>query len=317
MIRKMLYRKIIVATSLLVVLLMLYLIPENNTIKFKETSISYNYSNDLKAVYLLDDNNYVSRIMMPISSSSSLDIAHDMLEILTIGGRYENKIKNGFRGVIPSGVNVNNVQIDDNILMLDFSHDFLDVSNSYEEKMLESIIYTLTGIDGIDKISILVDGEKLLNLPNSKKVISEFLDRSYGINKEYDLVSMNDINSYIIYYTNKSNDDIYYVPITKYVNDLNKDKIRVIINELSSSFITETNLSSYLSSNIKLLNYEIEDDIIKLTFNNDIFSDINSNNILEEVIYTISLSIMDNIPVNDIVFIVDDNIVCKSSEIIN
>ncbi len=317
MIRKMLYRKIIVATSLLLVLLMLYLIPLDNSIKFKETSISYNYSNNMKAVYLLDSNNYVSRVMMSINTSVVIDNVYDMLEILTIGGKYENKIKNGFKSVIPSMVNVNSVKLDNNILTIDFSKEFLDIKDESIEKVLEAIIYTLTGIDGVDKISILVDGNKLTNILDNNKIIPEFLDRSYGINKEYDLVSINDIDSYTIYYISENNDDIYYVPVTKYINDNGKDKIKVIINELASSYITETNLSSYLSSNIRLLNYEIDNDIIRLTFNNDIFSDITSNNILEEVIYTISLSIMDNIPVNDIEFIVGDRMVCKSSDIIN
>ncbi len=34
--------------------------------------------------------------------------------------------------------------------------------------MLEAIIYTLTSIDGIDKVIIKVEGEVLNKLPNSK-----------------------------------------------------------------------------------------------------------------------------------------------------
>lgn len=316
MIRKILYRKIIVATSLLLVLLMLYLIPENNTVEFKETNLTYTYPNDLEVVYLLDNNNYVSRTVMSIDSSDIVNMAYDMIDALTIGGKNENKIQNGFKGIIPSLVTVKDIKIVDGILTIDFSKDFLEIKEEYEEAMMEAIIYTLTGIKGIDKINILVEGEKLTNLPNSNKLLPEFLDRSYGINKEYNLVSLNDIDSYIVYYVSKNNGSNYYIPVTKYVNDKESDKIKVIINELASSYISETNLSSYLSNNIKLLDYEIEDDIIKLNFNSDIFSDITSNNILEEVIYTISLSIMDNIMVNEVVFMVDGNIICQSSNII-
>ena len=317
MLRKFLYRKIIVATSLLLVLLMLYLIPENNSVKFQETNLSYVYPNDLEVIYLLDENNYVSRTVMSIDASDEVKMVYDMIDALTIGGKHESKIQNGFRAIIPSMVSVNDIKIDDGILTIDFSKDFLDIKTEYEERMLEAIIYTLTGIKGIDKINILIDGEKLTNLPNSNKILPEYLDRSYGINKEYDIVSFNDIDSYVIYYVNKNNGSNYYIPITKYVNDKNSDKIKVIINELASSYISETNLSSYLSSNAKLLDYELDDDIIKLNFNNDIFNDITSNNILEEVIYTISLSIMDNINVNEVIFMVDGNVICQSSNIID
>lgn len=317
MIQRMLYRKILVATSLLIVLLMLYLIPENkNNIKFIETNVSYTYPNDLMVVYLLDSNNYVSRMVMPVDSSSEEMLVYELLDTLTIGGKRENKIPNGFRGLIPSNVSTNKIELKDGILTIDFSHEFLELERDIEEKTIEAIIYTLTSIKGIDKINILVDGNKLTNLPNSGKLLPEFLDRSYGINKEYNLVSLNDVDSYIVYYVSSVNGTNYYIPVTKYVNDREHDKIRVIINELASSYISETNLSSYLSSNIKLLDYEIDEDIIKLNFSKEIFSDITSNNILEEVIYTISLSIMDNIPIDEVIFMVEGNIICQSSNII-
>lgn len=317
MIRKMLYRKIIVATSLLVVLFMLYLIPENNdTVKFRETNISYTYPNDLEVVYLIDSNNYVSRTVMPVNSNNEESMVYELLDILTIGGKRENTIPNGFRGLIPSSVTVKNIELHDGVLTIDFSREFLDMKKEFEEKTLEAIIYTLTSIKGIEKINILVEGNKLGNLPNSGKLLPEFLDRSYGINKEYNLVSTNDIDSYIVYYVSSINGTNYYIPITKYVNSDSRDKIKVIINELASSYISETNLSSYLNSNIELLDYKIDDDVIKLFFNKQIFSDITSNNILEEVIYTISLSIMDNIPVNEVIFMVDGNIICQSSNIV-
>ena len=62
MLKKMLYRKIVVASSLLLVILMLYLIPSNKEeIEIKNQTLEYIYPNDLEVIYLLDDNNYLSR----------------------------------------------------------------------------------------------------------------------------------------------------------------------------------------------------------------------------------------------------------------
>ena len=44
---------------------------------------------------------------------------------------------------------------------------------------------------------------------------------------------------------------------------------------------------SFLNVSTKLLNYEIVDNTLKLNFNNMILNDVTSNNILEEVVYTI------------------------------
>ena len=159
--------------------------------------------------------------------------------------------------------------------------------------MIESIVYTLTSIKGIDKIKIQVDSSPLTKLPNSKEQLPEELDKNYGINKTYDLVTTNNIISYTTYYVNKYNNNEYYVPVTKYINNKDNDIIKIIIKELSSSPIYETNLMSYLNAGAVLEDYELLDNNLKLNFNELLLNDINKKNLLEEVIYTISLS-MDN-----------------------
>ena len=49
----MLYKKILVASSLLVVLFMLYLIPTKKEVEFAETNLEYVYPNDLEMTMLL------------------------------------------------------------------------------------------------------------------------------------------------------------------------------------------------------------------------------------------------------------------------
>ena len=70
---------------------------------------------------------------------------------------------------------------------------------------------------------------------------------------------------------------------------------------------------SFLNVNTKLLDYEQEDNILKLKFNDMILSDITSNNILEEVIYTISLSMNDMLWVTEIVFYAEDEEIYTSN----
>ena len=222
-----------------------------------------------------------------------MDKAKDLLDSLTIGGKKSNIIPNGFRSIIPPDTSILNIELKDKILTIDFSKEFLDVSEVEEEKMIESIIYTLTSIKGIDKIIIKVEGNILTNLPHSKKIIPSVLDRSYGINKEYELTTINNIDSYTVYYVNKYNDSNYYVPVTKYINKEEIEPVKVIIKELSSSPIYETNLMSHLNAGVVLNDYELEGNNLKLNFNELLLSDPDSNKILEEVIYTIGLSMND------------------------
>ena len=70
---------------------------------------------------------------------------------------------------------------------------------------------------------------------------------------------------------------------------------------------------SYVNSNVSLLDYTIEDQSLKLNFNDSILSDTTSNHILEEVIYTISLSMEDNYDIKEVIFLVNDEEIYKNS----
>lgn len=309
----MLYKKILVASSLLVVLFMLYLIPTKKEVEFAETNLEYVYPNDLETVYLLDSNDYVARVLISASNDSIISKATSLIDALTIGGKKENVIPNGFRSIIPSGTKVIDIELEDGVLVINFSKDILDIDKKYEDKMIESLTYTLTSINGIDSIKLLVDGKKLKKLPNSNKLLPTFLDKSYGINKIYEITNVGNIDSYTVYFVNSVNDNKYYIPVTKYVNDYKQDKIRIIIDELASSFTYQSNLSSFLNENTKLLNYEVIDKQIKLNFNDMIFSDITNNDILEEVVYTICLSINDSIDIDSVVFLANDREILKKN----
>ena len=178
--------------------------------------------------------------------------------------------------------------------------------------MIEAIIYTLTSIENVDNVIIKVDNKTLEKLPNSGKKLPQILDKSFGINKVYDITSMHNIDYFTLYYVNSFNDNNYYVPVTKYINNDNQDKIKIIIEQLSSAPIYESNLMSFLDVSAKLLDYSLEESKIKLNFNNAILSDVVNNNILEEVIYTISLSLNDNYGVEEVLFYVDDEEIYKS-----
>ena len=233
------------------------------------------------------------------------------MEILIKDGKGESKIPNGFRSLISSETKINSVHYNDGLIKIDFSSELLDTNIEQEEKIIEAIVYTLTSIENVDKVIIYVDGDILTKLPKTGITLPSTLDKSYGINKEYDISSYKDINKVTVYYVSKYNDNTYYVPVTKYLND-EREKIKIIVDELASSYLYNSNLMSYLNSNTTLLSSEITDDTLSLVFNQYVFSDQTTKNILEEVIYTIGLSIGVNYDVKQVVFNVDNQEIYKS-----
>ncbi len=318
MLKRIVSRKILVTITALFALLLIYLIPKKNLDNDIQDTIPQQLeyvNNDVitDVIYLFDNYNYLARtnVITNISDKEIEKKARELINILIKDGAGENKIPNGFKSVLPSDTKIISLNYEDGLIKVNFSKELLDVKEEMEEKMIEAIVYTLTNIEGVNKVIIYVENDILSKLPKSKINLPATLDRSFGINKDYDLKSSKDINQVNIYYINKYNDNYYYVPVTKYVNDP-REKIRIIIDELSSSHVYNSNLMSFLNSNTKLLTVEQVDNKLNLGFNSYIINDEVENNILEEVIYTISLSIKDNYDVEEVIFSVDDQEIYKS-----
>lgn len=316
MLKRMSIRKIMVSSLALFALLLLYLIPDNSDreLKIDNSNVEYVYDNTVESIYLLDSNDYVARTSIATCNCDSINVARELISGLTIDGSKSSIIPNGFKPIIPAGTSILDIKLEDNILFIDFSSELMDIKNDYEEKMIESLIYTLTSVDGIDKVKIQVEGKDLNKLPHSGKILPTVLDKSYGINKKFEITSLKDIDSYTVYYVSSYNDNKYYVPVTRYINNKgDNDKIKIIVDELAAAPIYETNLMSYLNGGTELLDYKLEDGILKLNFNNSILDDIASNNILEEVIYTISLSVQDLYSdVQEVDFLVENEEIYKN-----
>jgi len=316
MLKRISIRKITLATFTLFVLMLMYLLPDNT--KDLEVPQTEQYVNldttNIHEIYLLDKNNYIARTTISYVNSDDKSIeskAKELIEAMIIGGVKESLIPNGFKAIIPIDTKILSITFDNGTLKIDFSKEFLDINEDYEEKMIESICYTLTSIKEVKGILIYVDGTLLTELPKSKKFLPTILDRSFGVNKVFNITSLKNVEPVTIYYINKYNDNYYYVPVTKYTNNTD-DKVKVIIEELAGTPTYENNLMSFLNSNTELLNYEIKDKQMKLEFNNYLIDDIDKMNILEEVKYTISLSIKDNFDIDEIVFYVDNEEIEKT-----
>lgn len=312
MLRKFAYNKIFRTTGMLLLFLLLLLFPASKEYTLDDIK-TVKTSSDIKKneVFLIDKEGYVARSKVPISYSNSKDYAKKLIELLIIGGKYEEKIPNGFKAIIPTDTKINGISINNDEITIDLSKEFLELKDESEEKAIEALTYNLTSIDNISKVYILVDGKKISMLNSSKKNVTQPFTRKDGINKKYDVTNYKDVNKTTVYYVSKANNDFYYVPITRVNND-KRDKIRIIIDELTSSHIYETNLMSFLNYNAKLMSYSFDDDKVLLNFNDYLFDDANEKSILEEVVYSICLSIRDNYDINEVIFLVDGKEITKS-----
>ncbi len=299
MLKKKAFRKIFITTFTVFVLLTFYLIPSND----KKNDYIYRYT-EHKTVktFLMNKNNQLTMVDVTTFSRDDASVIKEIIKNLTMTDDFT--VLDGFTRLIPEDVILKDVSIDENVASVLFSKKFYDINPNILENVIESISYSILSLNNINGVSIYVENE---NISNRFPFVPSIIKKDYGINKRT-LIKGRAIDSkmVIVYYIDNIDDKNYYVPITKYVND-KRDKIKIIIDELTSSYIYEPNLITLLNKNIKLLDYDIKEDVCTLNFNNSIFMEQNS--ILQEVVYTISYSIFSNFEdVKKVVFMVDGEV---------
>ncbi len=292
-------KRIMLASLSLLILLFIYLFPvkENGAIENEIT-----YLEALKMpIYLSDENNYVARINILKASENINSNIEVIISSLTENSKESTYLPNGFNPVIPKNTTLLSYELVNKVLKLDFSKELLNITKEKEVLLIEALIFSLCEFEEIDSIMIFVEGKLLENLPNSNEKLPDILNKNFGINKVYDITSIKNVDHTINYYLAKTNDYTYYIPITKVTNN-KSEKVEIIIANLKTSPITQTNLISYLKASATLESYEVLEESINLSFNSELIADLSSDTIIEEVKYSIFLSVRDTYNVQSVNF---------------
>ena len=288
-------RKILKSTVALFILLLLCIFPKENTDSFSQEVI---YIDELTIpIYTIDKHNYVARTN--VAKRNNNDDIKYIIDLLTIDSLTSITLPDGFISIIPKNTKLISYDLKEGLLKLNFSEEFLNISQDNSRKMIESIVYSLCELDNVDKIMIFIENEKLNTLPNSNITIPLTLDKSFGVNVVFNLIDIKNTTKATIYYIGKNQDSYYYIPITKITNN-DTEAVEVIVNELKTTPIYETNLISYLNASYELKDYQILENAIELSFNNQLIANLDEKDIEEKVKYTLALSLRDTYNIEDI-----------------
>lgn len=297
MLRQKILRKIYFTTLIVFILFVI----SSFTINKNISNIKVEYQKNISSIYLLDENDYLLKVNVMVKDKL-MDNIPIIIDSLKIG----NKHYSGLRGIIPNNTKIQDIKLDDNILTIDFNSELLNINSEYEEKVIESIVYSLLEFKEIKGIKITINKKPLTILPKSNITLSDILTKEFGINKTYHLTNMNNILKVVLYYYEEKGNNNYYVPVTKYLNSKD-DKVKVIIENLKNNYLSETNLMSYLNEKVSIKNYEQSSNIVTITFANVL--DFNDDFISEEVIYTLASSILESMDVEKVIFMQNNTII--------
>ena len=299
MLRKKALTRITLTTLVLFIMLVSFyfeLITPNINKKLDEVEYVANLTTT--HIYLLNEDNYLVKVDILLSQNEIIEQARDIINNLYVN----NKKYNNLKGLIPSNTKINKIDFVNNTLIIDFSNDLLKVNKNLEEKVIESLVYSLLEIKEIKNIQLKIDGKIINKLEKSNITLPDILDESIGINKTFSINKIKDIQKVVLYYVFDNSEVEYFVPVTKYINS-KEDKVKIIIDSLKGSFTSNTNLKSYLNYKTDIKDYSLDDDILTISFNS-----LNEEN-LECITYVLACSVFDSTEIEKVIFEVNDKIV--------
>lgn len=229
-----------------------------------------------RRVYLLSKDNITIPVSIKMSKFNSVE--EEILEVFSLLKEDSKLNSSYFQGVIPKDTMVLSLQIDEGLLTLNLSEEFLNQSFS-QTSIESSLTYTMLQFEEINKLSLCVED----------KYQSDILTTSIGINvSNYNLTSIVDKELMTYYYQKEYGGTNFYIPKSIYVEKANSDNL-TFFNGLSYRLpgtygLKKIDTYSYLSSS------QVEADTMTFAIDKNGLAD---ENLVKKDLYDLILLSMD------------------------
>ena len=179
-----------------------------------------------RKVYMLDNDNYLVPLTFAFDSKELL--ADDIRYVISMLRDESALTSKGYNTLLNENVKIQGIELENNILNVDFSKEFNEHDVSKEEQIIESLTWTLMQYDEVNGVTISVDGVKLEMLPQSKIMLPDVLDKTIGINKYYDTTgNIYNTTSVTVFYEKENFGETVYVPVTRRIIEEENEKMSV------------------------------------------------------------------------------------------
>lgn len=262
-------------------------------------------SEDYYVVYALHESDNLVKTY--VEKGEEQDPIHAIFDVLTTKS---NQLPAGTTSLISPMTTLNNYKLDNGVLTLDLSADFLDYTTEEEQDLLSSLVWTYTELADVDKVKFEIDGESVNNL-NGALSVGRGLDRSMGINLELDTTNYDETQLVTLYFVTDDSQEGLLVPVTRLIS-ASTDPITYAVSALIQGPVNENYISVFDQNTTLLSEPVVSDGLISLNFSKELYYDSEqtkvSSMMLTQLVMTltelediemVSVSINGNIKVMD------------------
>ncbi|MEH7116598.1 GerMN domain-containing protein [Neobacillus vireti] len=257
-------------------------------------------------LYLIDKDGYVVPQTLALPKTTS--VAKQALQYLVANGPVTDMLPNDFRAVLPEDTDMSvDINKDNGVATVNFSKEFKNYQPEDEQKILQSVTWTLTQFDNIKSVKLKMNGHELTEMPVNGTPVSENLSRATGINIDNtDVVDITNTKPVTVYYMGGEEGSYYYVPVTRRISNAEKDNYAAVVNELIKGPSAKSSLVSEFMSDVKLLDApKYENGTVTLNFNKNIFDSFKEKEISQSLLDTLVLSLTEQQGVEKVAVEVD------------
>ncbi|MBE9918029.1 hypothetical protein G8C92_28940 [Paenibacillus donghaensis] len=248
-------------------------------------------------VYLMNDKGLLAPVSLGIPESKDEDALKQALQALVSGGEYAKYLPKGFAGILPAGTEVQHVTVDQDqkMAVVEFNNAFTKYDAPDERKILEAVIWTLTGFPGVQSVQLWVDGQRLTEMPQNDTPLNHPLSRSFGINLEQaDGVSLTHSTPVTVYFATVTPDGAYsyYVPVTRLVQP-GQNKLKAALDQLIRGPQSNDGLEQVMTDGTEVQSVKPEKDgTVTVALKDDMFEQ--NDPIPDELLQSVVLTVAEN-----------------------
>lgn len=215
-------------------------------------------------------------------------------------------LPDGFKPLIPAGTEIYGINIKESgVADVDLSKQFLDYDADDEEDILSAITWALTAWDSIDTVNVWINGTPLEEMPHGKASAVNMTRDNTAINIEVaNGVQISDSMPVTLYFLGQSEDDTYFVPVTRMV-PRSDDVVKTAMEELVAGPLQSSNLQTEILDNLAVNDIQVEDDVVRADFGEQLLEYGQENKASENAIQSIVLSLTENTGASQVMLSVD------------
>jgi len=259
-------------------------------------------------IYVADHSGFVVPYNIKMQKPKANEVAMAALQHMVAGSNGDaSLVGTEFRNVLPKGTTIRGVSINNGLARVDFSKEVLGFETAAEEQaMVDAVVWTLTGFEGVNKVQFAVEGRNQATLKKGTP-IADPISRENGINLQIAKdVNPSNNTKLTLYFqaANQSGDFSYLVPVTRLVpKTKDQNMVDLTLAELAKGANAE-GLADVVEPTLKLVKSDVKDKVATLDLSPD-FKLTGGTEAEKNMVNSIVLSVAANAKVDQVKFTVE------------